>query len=114
MYYRRRPFDINKFDWFISKRWPKNVIRAKGICWFDDQPDMSYIFEQAGVQKQLSEIGQWFASAPEDELLEIIKQNPDALRDWDPEYGDRMQKLVFIGRNLDKQQLAADLDLCLV
>lgn len=114
VYYRRRPFDINKFDWFISKRWPKNVIRAKGICWFDDQPDMSYIFEQAGVQKQLTEIGQWFASAPEDELLEIVKQNPDALRDWDPEYGDRMQKLVFIGRNLDKEQLAADLDLCLV
>ena len=113
VYFRRRPFDMNRFDWFVAKRLPKNVIRVKGLCWFSDNPDMSYLFEQAGRQLQLREAGMWYASAPEEELRNLASADPSILRDWDAEYGDRMQKLVFIGRNLDKDALTADLDSCL-
>ncbi|WP_276863500.1 GTP-binding protein [Mediterranea massiliensis] len=112
-YYRRPAFDIHKFDRFIATRWPRNVIRAKGVCYFSHNRDMSYLFEQAGVQKQLTEAGQWYATAPEEDLIELMKQEPGLLRDWDEKYGDRMQKIVFIGQHLDKEQLAHDLDECL-
>lgn len=113
VYYRRPAFDIHKFNRFIATRWPRNVIRAKGVCYFSHNRDMSYLFEQAGVQKQLTEAGQWYATAPEEDLIELMKQEPGLLRDWDEKYGDRMQKIVFIGQHLDKEQLAHDLDECL-
>lgn len=113
VYYRRPAFDIHKFDRFIATRWPRNVIRAKGVCYFSHNRDMSYLFEQAGVQKQLTEAGQWYATAPEEDLIELMKQELGLLRDWDEKYGDRMQKIVFIGQHLDKEQLAHDLDECL-
>ena len=113
VYFRRRPFDINKFDWFAAKHWPKSVIRAKGICYFSDNTDMSYLFEQAGVQKKLTEAGQWYATAPEDELQRMLATEPGLRRDWDDEYGDRMQKLVFIGQHLDRDAITAALDACL-
>ena len=113
VYYRRAPFDMNKFDWFVAKRLPKNVIRTKGLCWFSDNPDMSFLFEQAGRQLQLREAGMWYASAPQEELRNLAAADPSILRDWDARYGDRMQKLVFIGRNLDKESIIADLDSCL-
>ena len=113
VYYCRPAFDIHKFDRFIATRWPRNVIRAKGVCYFSHNRDMSYLFEQAGVQKQLTEAGQWYATAPEEDLIELMKQEPGLLRDWDEKYGDRMQKIVFIGQHLDKEQLAHDLDECL-
>lgn len=113
VYYRRKPFDINKFDWFVAKKWPKNIIRAKGICYFNDNTDMSYLFEQAGVQKKLTEAGQWYATAPEDELQRMLATEPGLMRDWDPEYGDRMEKIVFIGQKLDRAAITAALDDCL-
>lgn len=113
VYYRRPAFDIHKLDHFIATRWPRNVIRTKGVCYFSHNRDMSYLFEQAGVQKQLTEAGLWYATAPEEDLAELKRQEPGLMRDWDPEYGDRMQKLVFIGQHLDKEQLARDLDECL-
>ena len=113
VYYRRPAFDIHKFDRFMSTKWPKNVIRAKGVCYFAHNRDMSFLFEQAGSQKQLSEAGLWYATAPENELAEMMKQEPGLARDWDEKYGDRMQKIVFIGQHLDKAQLAHDLDECL-
>ncbi len=113
VYYRRPAFDIHKFDRFVATRWPRNVIRTKGVCYFSHNRDMSYLFEQAGVQKGLAEAGLWYATAPEEEFAELMKQEPDLMRDWDEKYGDRMQKLVFIGRNLDKEQLARDFDDCL-
>lgn len=112
-YYRRPPFDINKFDHFIAKKWSNNIIRAKGILYFKDELDMSYMFEQAGSQKKLTQIGQWYATAPKEELIQLIEQEPDILLDWDEKYGDRMIKLIFIGQHLDKEQLAKDLDNCL-
>lgn len=113
VYYRRQPFNIQLFDHYIATRWPSNVIRAKGICYFSDNTDMSYLFEQAGVQKKITEAGQWFATAPEEELVQFLMQEPGLARDWDETYGDRMQKIVFIGQHLDKEAIARDLDKCL-
>ena len=113
VYYRRPAFDINKFDWFVGKQWPANIIRAKGICYFSDQKDMSYLFEQAGVQKKLTEAGKWYATAPEEELQQIMAREPGLMKDWDSEYGDRMQKLVFIGKDLDRDEITRLLDECL-
>ena len=113
VYYRRPAFDIHKFDHFIATRWPKNVIRTKGVCYFKHNPDMSFLFEQAGRQKKLTEAGLWYATAPEEDLIALMQQEPGLMRDWDEHYGDRMEKLVFIGQNLDKKQLTRDLDACL-
>jgi G3E family GTPase len=113
VYYRRPAFDLNKFDFFVGKKWSRNIIRAKGICYFSNNPDMSYLFEQAGSQKQLKEAGLWYATAPEEELKQIMQQEPGLLKDWDPDYGDRMVKLVFIGQHLDKEEITRQLDYCL-
>ncbi len=113
VYYRRPGFDIHKLDHFIATKWPKNVIRTKGICYFSHNRDMSYLFEQAGTQKQLKEAGLWYATAPEEDLAKLLQQDPGLMHDWDEIYGDRMIKLVFIGQNLDKVQLTHDLDRCL-
>lgn len=112
-YYRRPAIDIHKFDRFVATKWPKNVIRAKGLIYFSHNRDMSFLFEQAGVQKKLTQSGLWFATAPEEELRRMVEYNPDILKDWDEQYGDRMVKLVFIGQNLDTEQLTHDLDECL-
>jgi len=113
VYYNRKPFDINKFDNFVAKHWPFGVIRTKGICYFTDQPDTCYLFEQAGHQVSLKDAGQWYATADPDELREMMSRDANLRRDWDPEYGDRMQKLVFIGQQLDRTAIKAALDFCL-
>lgn len=113
VYMRRRPFDFNKFDRFVNMEWPKTVIRAKGVLYFSHNRDMSILFEQAGMQKTIREAGQWYATAPEEELIEIMKAEPGLVRDWDAEYGDRMDKIVFIGKDMDKEAIAAALDRCL-
>lgn len=113
VYYRRQPLDLVLFDEFVGKHWPKNVIRAKGICYFVDEPAMCYIFEQAGRQMTVSKAGQWYATMPKDEFQRLVESQPDVLKDWDDVYGDRMQKLVFIGQNLDKEAISRELDKCL-
>lgn len=113
VYYRRRPFDLSKFDRFAGSEWPSSVIRAKGVCYFSQNPDMSYLFEQAGRQKKLTEAGQWYATAPEEELRQIMLLEPGLEQDWDPEYGDRMEKIVFIGRDMDRKAIEKSLDACL-
>lgn len=113
VYFRRHGFDLNKFDYFAANKWPKSIIRSKGICYFGNNPDMSYLFESAGRQKQLREAGMWFATAPEDELKELVEQDPGIMRDWDDDYGDRMIKIVFIGQNLDRKAITEALDACL-
>lgn len=114
VYYRRKPMNIGRFDDFVARQWPSSVIRAKGICWFVSEPDTCYLFEQAGKQVSLRDSGQWYATMPDEELWEFMQRNPDLQRDWDDHYGDRMQKLVFIGQNLDREAIAAALDKCLV
>ena len=113
VYYRRPAFDINAFDQFVARLWPKEIIRAKGICYFADEPDTCYLFEQAGSQVSLKNCGQWFAKMPEDELQRALETDAKLRRDWDEHYGDRMQKLVFIGQNLDREAICALLDACL-
>lgn len=113
VYYRRPAFKLHKFNEFISKHWPRNVIRAKGICYFSNDRDMSFLFEQAGTQKQLREAGLWYATAPEEYLIQLMQQEPGLMHDWDAQYGDRMQKIVFIGQHLDKEAIAKELDACL-
>ncbi len=113
VYYRRAAFNLGRFDEFVARRWPKGVIRTKGICWFHDEPEMCYVFEQAGKQVSIRNAGQWYATMPENELQLFKEQNPGLQRDWDDRYGDRMQKLVFIGQNLDKDAISKELDRCL-
>ena len=113
VYFNRRPFDTLKFNDYVLNSWPKNIIRCKGLCYFADNQDMSYIFETAGKQKKLSEAGYWFATASKEELQQFVERDPSILKDWDEEYGDRMEKIVFIGQKLDKEKIKQDLDNCL-
>ena len=113
VYYARRPLNLGLFDEFVARKWPQSVIRAKGICYFKGEEDVCYVFEQAGRQVSLRNAGQWYATMPKDELANMMLMNPQLQRDWDEQYGDRMQKLVFIGQHLDKEQITADLDFCL-
>lgn len=113
VYFARRPFSLDRFDYFVAKKWPSEVIRAKGVCYFAENTDMSYLFEQAGTQKKLIEAGQWYATAPEEDLMVLMARDPGLMRDWDEKYGDRMQKLVFIGRGMDRKSITEALDSCL-
>jgi len=113
VYCRRQGFDLNKFDRFIATGWYSNIIRAKGILYFSNNRDMCYLFEQAGVQKKLTEAGLWYATAPADELRQMMERDAALRRDWDDQYGDRMIKLVFIGQNLERDAITASLDACL-
>ena len=111
VYTSRKPIDEAKFDEF-AKNLPKNVIRCKGLVWFKQDNEMSYLFEQAGKQLSLSEAGYWLATAPKEELDQMIKHNPEILKDWDDEVGDRVIKLVFIGQNMDKEKIFEELERC--
>ena len=113
VYYARHPFDLNFFDDFVARKWPKSIIRCKGLCYFDNEKDVCYVFEQAGKQVTLRNAGQWYATMPEFELREFLERNPRLKKDWEEPYGDRMQKLVFIGQNMDKAAIKAELDKCL-
>ena len=110
VYTSRKPFNIQKFQDFVNDKFPKSVIRCKGLVWFTNDYDMSYIFEQAGRQKKLSEGGYWIASAPEEELKQLMEEQPEVLKDWDKEVGDRMVKLVFIGKDMDKENIIKELN----
>lgn len=113
VYYRRRAFDFNKFDALVSDRWDKSIIRSKGVCYFSQNPEMSYLFEQAGVQKNVREAGLWLCTANEDEIKNMMENDPSILRDWDEEHGDKMIKIVIIGRHMDKEKISSELDKCL-
>ena len=111
VYTSRKPIDETKFDEF-AKKLPRNVIRCKGLVWFKQDNEMSYLFEQAGKGLSLSEAGYWLATAPKEELDQMIKANPEILKDWDEEVGDRITKLVFIGQNMDKEGIISNLHEC--
>ena len=113
VYYARKPFDLGLFDEFVAAHWPKNVIRCKGMCYFAEEYDMCYLFEQAGRQFNLRKAGEWFATMPKEELMQLMADDAQLRKDWDEQYGDRMQKLVFIGQHLDVNALQRALDNCL-
>ncbi len=114
VFFSRKPFDISLFDEFVARHWPKNVIRAKGLCYFANEDHICYLFEQAGRQFELKNCGQWYATMPEDELKTFLARNPKLLDEWDEQVGDRVQKLVFIGQHLDRHALHEQLEKCLV
>ena len=113
VYYARKPFDINFFDDFVARKWPAQIIRCKGLCYFKNEKDICYVFEQAGKQVSLRNAGQWYATMPAFELRSFLEKNPKINNDWEEPYGDRMQKLVFIGQDLDKDTITKALDQCL-
>lgn len=113
VYYRRRPMNLGRFDDFVARQWPKSVIRCKGMCYFSDEYDTCYLFEQAGRQFNLRACGDFYATMPKDELQALMETDAILRRDWDETYGDRMQKLVFIGQHLDRAAITAALDNCL-
>lgn len=115
VYYRRKAFDLALFDEFVARKWPRDVVRAKGICYFADEPDMCYVFEQAGQQKTVKQAGQWLATMPTDQLAELRRNNPQLEKEWDDKYGDRMIKIVFIGQHIKEQKdaIIKELDKCL-
>ena len=112
VYYRRKAFDLALFDEFVARKWPRDIVRAKGICYFADEPDMCYVFEQAGKQKTVKQAGQWLATMPADQLAELRKNNPQLEKEWDEKLGDRMIKIVFIGQHIKDQKdaIIAELD----
>ena len=113
VYYRREPFNLGLFDEFVARKWPKSIIRAKGMCYFKDEQDICHVFEQAGRQVSLRNAGQWFATMPQDELNVMLIREPKLRQDWDEVYGDRMQKLVFIGQKMNRKEITEMLDACL-
>ena len=113
VYTRRPALDLNKFDHMVATKWPANIIRAKGLCYFSNDIDKCYLFEQAGKQKSIRDAGLWFATMEPEELAEMMNRDRKLRADWDPEYGDRMQKIVFIGQHLDKPALEKLMDSCL-
>ncbi len=113
VYQRREPFRLEEFDQFVARLWPKGIIRSKGLCYFRGEEDVCYVFEQSGSQVSLRQVGQWYATMPEEELNELLDKEPGLRADWHPVYGDRMQKLVFIGRHMDREAITALLDGCL-
>ena len=106
--------DLNRFDEFVARHWDKNIIRCKGMCYFEEEYDMCYLFEQAGKQFDLKQAGAFYATMPEEELMQMMARDPMLQRDWDEQYGDRMQKLVFIGQHMDRHAIESALDACLV
>ena len=114
VYYARQPMILGMFDDFVARRWPKNIIRAKGICYFSDEQDVCYVFEQAGRQTTVRNAGNWFATMPKRELEMMMERDANLRRDWDEQYGDRMQKIVFIGQNLDRELIKREMDACLL
>ena len=114
VYYNRKPFDLGLFDDFVARKWPRDVVRAKGICYFADERDMCYVFEQAGRQKTVKQAGQWIATMPKDQLNELLAREEQLRKEWDDKVGDRMIKIVFIGQHLQKEAICKELDKCLV
>jgi G3E family GTPase len=112
VYQRRQPFDYHALSEFVNN-WPESVIRVKGLMWVNNDPDMCYVFEQAGQQFTLTENGQWAALMPEDELKRNMEEVPELRRDWDPKVGDRMVRLCVIGRHMDRDAVERGLDACL-
>lgn len=110
VYFRRKPFDRLKFEDWTQKDYGKQIIRTKGLVYFSDNNRMSYIYEQAGKQKVLTENGPWYATLPRYQIEQLLLNDEKFRKDWDNVYGDRMIKLVLIGQHIDKKKISEELD----
>ena len=113
VYQNMKPFDKEKLEQFFFSEWPRSIIRAKGLFWIAQAPNIAYIFEQSGKQKYATDDGDWIAAFPEKDKEQILRMNPDIAAAWHPVYGDRVNKLVFIGRKMDKAGIIRSLDECI-
>ena len=114
VYYARRPFDLGMFDEFVAAHWPKNVIRCKGMCYFAEEYDMCYLFEQAGRNATVTGYAIWIAAMPDSvDKKELMANYNDEYFAWDEKYGDRMNQIVFIGKDYDEAEVRRQLDDCL-
>ncbi|MDO4290817.1 MAG: GTP-binding protein [Eggerthellaceae bacterium] len=112
VYERRKPFDLEKLGDYTLE-WPKSIVRTKGMLWATLDPDMCYLFEQAGAQRSVTETGQFVAAMSEEERQQAFEEAPQLRDNWDPVYGDRMTRLCIIGRHMDRAEIEAGLDACL-
>ena len=112
VYYRRGCFDRQKLD-KVADQWPKSIIRSKGLMWFNDEPEMAWVWETTGRQIVAGYSGAWLASAPKREQEKYLKNDPELRKNWDEKLGDRMIKLVIIGSHLDKKAISDLLDTAL-
>ena len=110
VYKRRRPFNFVKFKEWATQRYPKSIIRCKGVVWITRDQHNMYMFEQAGKQKQLVNVGEWVVEMPQEDIVNILKYNPDVAAEWDDTVGDKIIKLVFIGKGMDVDEIIKDLD----
>ena len=109
-----RPLDYEKFISFVMDEYPKELIRAKGYVWFFDDDIHVQLFEQSGRNAAVSEVSNWVAAFSEEEKKKVFEAYPDVLEDWDEVYGDRMNQIVFIGQNYDKEYIMRKLNECIV
>lgn len=113
LYEEKKPFDYDKFMAFLENDYPEEIIRAKGYVWFYDDDIHVQLFEQAGRNASVTIVSNWLAAFGEKEREREIRENPEILEDWDEKYGDRLNQIVFIGKNLDRDQIISRLQICL-
>ncbi|MGG1660463.1 GTP-binding protein [Brevibacillus sp. NRS-1366] len=113
VYRGRRPFHPKRFSEWLEA-WPEEVVRAKGFFWLATRNDLAMTLSQAGPSIEIGAAGYWTAALPEEERLAILEEDPDWRATWDPEHGDRITELVFIGIELDQDAVRNQLDACLL
>lgn len=113
VYEEKRPFDRNKFMELVDQ-YPSELIRTKGYVWFADDDVHIQLFEQAGRNASVTELNEWLAACPQEELDTMFENFPDLRDDWDEQYGDRINQLVFIGKDYKKSDILVKLESCLV
>jgi len=113
----RRPFHPERFWKYLNEDYPEGVIRAKGLFWLASRPDDALNFSQAGGSSRLEPAGVWWCSMPYHERIHYASfaNNRGLIESrWSRQWGDRMNELVFIGQDMDKEKMIRDLEECLL
>jgi G3E family GTPase len=113
----QKPFHPERFWKYINEEYPSSIIRAKGLFWLASRPDDAINFSQAGGSSRLEKAGVWWASMTFNERLKYqsFADNREYIESkWSKQWGDRMNELVFIGQDIEKEKMIADLEKCLL
>ena len=113
VYEEKRPFNREKFADFVNNNYPKELIRAKGYIWFSDADADVQLFEQAGRNSSVMEVSYWIDALVEEQKQAFLEQNPDVKENWDEEFGDRENQIVFIGKGYNQEEIKKALESCL-